>query len=182
MTSKKITVKKIVPEYRLNALLHLQKIDYLSEDNIKDIEESINEYSIEMANKYGHTNTSRIFKNIYTNKLMHIILNLDKDSYVKNSYLKDKIQEGIIKPGEISSMHYRLMAPDKWEFYNTTESAMVTAVIVNDISLAKTTLFTCSNCKKNECAYYQMQTRSADEGTTNFITCLICKKNWRQYN
>ena len=113
---------------------------------------------------------------------MHIVLNLNPDSYVKNTSLADKLIKKELKPRDITDMHYRIMAPDKWDFYNNTESAMVTAVIVTDISLAKTTLFTCSVCKKNECAYYQMQTRSADEGTTNFITCLLCKKNWRQYN
>ena len=39
--------------------------------------------------------------------------------------------------------------------------------------------FTCSKCKSKKCTYYEMQTRSADEPATIFITCLDCGKNWR---
>ena len=44
--------------------------------------------------------------------------------------------------------------------------------------------FTCSRCKKNgevsdQCTYYQLQTRSADEPMTTFVTCLNCGKRWR---
>ena len=38
----------------------------------------------------------------------------------------------------------------------------------------------CSGCKKKtKCDYYQMQTRSADEPMTTFVTCLECGKRWK---
>jgi DNA-directed RNA polymerase subunit M/transcription elongation factor TFIIS len=38
----------------------------------------------------------------------------------------------------------------------------------------------CSGCKKKtNCDYYQMQTRSADEPMTTFVTCLECDKRWK---
>ena len=38
----------------------------------------------------------------------------------------------------------------------------------------------CSRCKKkSKCSYYQMQTRSADEPMTTFVTCLECDKQWK---
>ena len=38
----------------------------------------------------------------------------------------------------------------------------------------------CSGCKrKTKCDYYQMQTRSADEPMTTFVTCLECDKRWK---
>lgn len=38
----------------------------------------------------------------------------------------------------------------------------------------------CSGCKKKtKCDYYQMQTRSADEPMTTFVTCLECDKRWK---
>ena len=38
----------------------------------------------------------------------------------------------------------------------------------------------CSRCKKkSKCDYYQMQTRSADEPMTTFVTCLECDKQWK---
>lgn len=38
----------------------------------------------------------------------------------------------------------------------------------------------CSACKKKtKCDYYQMQTRSADEPMTTFVTCLECDRKWK---
>jgi transcription elongation factor S-II len=38
----------------------------------------------------------------------------------------------------------------------------------------------CKSCKrKTKCDYYQMQTRSADEPMTTFMTCLECDKRWK---
>ena len=39
--------------------------------------------------------------------------------------------------------------------------------------------FTCRKCKSNDCSYYQMQTRSADEPMTTFITCQNCGNRWK---
>ena len=38
----------------------------------------------------------------------------------------------------------------------------------------------CSSCKKKtRCDFYQLQTRSADEPMTTFVTCLECDKKWK---
>jgi transcription elongation factor S-II len=40
--------------------------------------------------------------------------------------------------------------------------------------------FYCSGCKKkSKCDYYQLQTRSADEPMTTFVTCLECDRRWK---
>ena len=46
-------------------------------------------------------------------------------------------------------------------------------------STANIELF-CRSCKKkSKCDYYQMQTRSADEPMTTFVTCLECDTKWK---
>lgn len=40
-------------------------------------------------------------------------------------------------------------------------------------------LFKCPKCKKKKTTYYSVQTRSADEPMTNFITCLNCSHRWK---
>lgn len=47
---------------------------------------------------------------------------------------------------------------------------------------ATTDMFICPNpkCRKRECTYYELQTRSADEPMTKFIKCCICSREWRQ--
>lgn len=40
-------------------------------------------------------------------------------------------------------------------------------------------LFTCKKCKSKKTTYYQMQTRSADEPMTTFVTCTNCNNRWK---
>jgi len=40
-------------------------------------------------------------------------------------------------------------------------------------------MFKCGKCKQSKTRHYQMQTRSADEPMTVFITCLVCGNKWR---
>jgi transcription elongation factor S-II len=40
--------------------------------------------------------------------------------------------------------------------------------------------FTCRKCKSTKTTHYQMQTRSADEPMTVFISCLKCGNRWRE--
>ncbi|CAA0836654.1 Transcription elongation factor TFIIS [Striga hermonthica] len=44
---------------------------------------------------------------------------------------------------------------------------------------ASTNEFRCGRCKKKETTYYQMQTRSADEPMTTFVTCVNCGNHWK---
>ena len=79
------------------------------------------------------------------------------------------------------------------EFVNTTEvdrhperwMARLKEIAEKDKALysRKTTASAqmyCSGCKrKTNCDYYQLQTRSADEPMTTFVTCLECDKRWK---
>ena len=83
------------------------------------------------------------------------------------------------------------MTPE--EFANTSEvdrhperwAKIIQDILEKDKALysKKTTasiLMYCSVCKrKTKCDYYQMQTRSADEPMTTFVTCLECDKRWK---
>jgi DNA-directed RNA polymerase subunit M/transcription elongation factor TFIIS len=40
-------------------------------------------------------------------------------------------------------------------------------------------LFKCGRCKSMKTTYYEMQTRSADEPMTVFVSCHNCGKNWK---
>ena len=44
---------------------------------------------------------------------------------------------------------------------------------------AETDMFKCGKCKQRRCRYYQMQTRSADEPMTTFVTCTNCNNKWK---
>ncbi len=40
-------------------------------------------------------------------------------------------------------------------------------------------MFKCGKCKSRKTTYYQMQTRSADEPMTTFVTCTNCNNRWK---
>ena len=44
---------------------------------------------------------------------------------------------------------------------------------------AETDAFQCGKCKQKKTRYYQMQTRSADEPMTTFVTCVNCNHKWK---
>jgi transcription elongation factor S-II len=39
--------------------------------------------------------------------------------------------------------------------------------------------FKCGKCKSVKTTYYQMQTRSADEPMTTYVTCMSCGSKWK---
>jgi DNA-directed RNA polymerase subunit M/transcription elongation factor TFIIS len=39
--------------------------------------------------------------------------------------------------------------------------------------------FKCGKCKSQKTSYYQLQTRSADEPMTTFVTCTACGNRWK---
>jgi len=43
----------------------------------------------------------------------------------------------------------------------------------------KTDLLKCGVCKKRNCTYNQLQTRSADEPMTTFVMCNECGHRWK---
>ena len=44
---------------------------------------------------------------------------------------------------------------------------------------ANTDNYTCRKCKSRDCSYYQLQTRSADEPMTTYVTCVKCGNRWK---
>ena len=44
---------------------------------------------------------------------------------------------------------------------------------------ASTTAFKCGKCGQRACTFYQLQTRSADEPMTTFVTCVNCENRWK---
>ncbi len=40
-------------------------------------------------------------------------------------------------------------------------------------------IFKCGKCKSKKTTYYQLQTRSADEPMTTYVTCMECSNRWK---
>ena len=75
-------------------------------------------------------------------------------------------------------MTHQEMLPEKWEELLKAKSIRDKNKFEQKVE-AMTDSFTCRKCKSNECTYYQMQTRSADEPMTVFLQCVNCGNRWK---
>ena len=79
---------------------------------------------------------------------------------------------------DLSLMRHQEICPEKWK-------QLIDAKIKRDKNMTSVNLsaatdeFKCYKCKKRKCTYYQLQTRSADEPMTTFVTCLVCGNRWK---
>jgi transcription elongation factor S-II len=112
------------------------------------------------------------FVSIYIDRLRSIYMNL------KNDNIKTLIRNGEIEPKQLAFMTHQEFKPDKWQ--ELIEKKMKRdASKYNTNIQASTNMYTCRKCKSTRCTHYEMQTRSADEPSTIFVTCLDCGKHWR---
>uniref|UniRef100_F7CPH0 Transcription elongation factor A1 n=1 Tax=Monodelphis domestica TaxID=13616 RepID=F7CPH0_MONDO len=111
------------------------------------------------------------------NRVQSRIANL-KDA--KNPNLRKNVLCGNVPPDLFARMTAEEMASDEVKEMrkNLTKEA------IREHQMAKTggtqtDLFTCGKCKKKNCTYTQVQTRSADEPMTTFVVCNECGNRWK---
>jgi DNA-directed RNA polymerase subunit M/transcription elongation factor TFIIS/ferredoxin len=87
-------------------------------------------------------------------------------------------QLSTMEPAEFAEMSPVQQNPARWAELIQKSVEKDKALYSKEVT-ASIVLY-CSRCKrKTKCDYYQMQTRSADEPMTTFITCLECDKKWK---
>ena len=118
-----------------------------------------------------------IFSSMYKQFGIEIYSNLKSDSYVENKRLMERLIDGEFKPYELSIMKPEYMFPEHWKPLLDEKSKRDRLLYEINKEIA-TDIYVCGRCKKRQCSYYQLQTRSADEPMTTFVTCLNCGKRW----
>ncbi|KAK8925630.1 hypothetical protein KSP39_PZI018609 [Platanthera zijinensis] len=110
-------------------------------------------------------------------KYRSIMFNL-KDA--KNTDLRRKVLLGHVKPEKLVNMTAEEMASDDRKLANKQiqEKALFECERGGPAK-ATTDQFRCGRCGQRKCTYYQLQTRSADEPMTTFVTCVNCNKHWK---
>jgi transcription elongation factor S-II len=114
----------------------------------------------------------------YTQKAEQILLNLNPQSYVKNTYLCANILNGAILPQNVVKLTPHELFPASWKDSLEKHKQKQNKEAVKP---AASDMFQCPKCKKRETTYYEQQTRSGDEPMTVFISCVAagCGKQWR---
>lgn len=114
---------------------------------------------------------NKFFIQIYLSHLRSILNNL-------NEKLINDVKIGAIKSHTIAFMTHQELDHDRWSELIEAKSKRDKNKFETNVAAATDT-FTCRKCRKNECTYYQMQTRSADEPMTTFVTCIPCGNRWK---
>ena len=170
MTSRKIANPE---QFRLNIRGKLNEI-IENEKNSSNLEKGIFNYALkEAANrKVVKKWDNQYFVQIYIDRLRSIYLNL------KNPEILEQIKSEAIQAHTVAFMTHQEMRPDKWKELIEDKVKKDKNKFETNVE-ASTDTFTCRKCKSNKCTYYQMQTRSADEPMTTFVSCIECGQRWK---
>jgi len=116
-------------------------------------------------------------KKSYSAKMRTIVMNA-KDK--KNPGLREAIVSGDLPVKKFCNMTPAEMASEERK---AQDQRLVEQNLFNTLGAgnthSETDMFQCGKCKKKRTTYYQMQTRSADEPMTTFVTCLACNHRWK---
>ena len=151
-------------------------LDIPQDDKIcKDLEKCILNYAYDACHDepaWDNPNFSSIYKQKFLS-LQHNIRN--------NSQLKEKIVTKKLKPLEVIEMRPEQLDPNgkyakvlEKRIHREMRKEALTKEAKNQEGF-----FTCNRCKSKKTTYYQLQTRSADEPMTTYVSCLNCDKNWK---
>ena len=165
---------------RINTINLLSGKTKLPENVVKDIEIGIFNWTIEQCNIKRMVNNWKNprFQDIYLEKARSVVTNLDKESYLGNGNLADRVERGEFLPHQLPFMKPENVFPDRWKetidaYFKRTEYSY------ENHEMAMTDQFKCGKCKSRQCVYREMQTRSADESATIFVRCCNCGATWK---
>lgn len=160
--------------FRNNIRLQLKEI-LEDEKNAINLEKGIYNYSIQEASlrKIIKKWENPYFAQLYVDRLRSVFINL------KNEFLLFQIKNQEISPKNLAFMTHQEWNPDHWKEYIDKKIKRDASKYSVNIE-ASTDMFTCKKCKSKKCTYYELQTRSADEPMTIFVSCLDCGAHFKK--
>eukprot|EP00301_Raphidiophrys_heterophryoidea_P012242 c1864_g1_i1.p1 GENE.c1864_g1_i1~~c1864_g1_i1.p1 ORF type:complete len:227 (-),score=68.26 c1864_g1_i1:61-741(-) len=117
--------------------------------------------------------------NKYKDKFRQLVFNLKNK---RNTTLRTRVRLGSeLNAKQLCAMTSKELADDqqKQEIKVMEDDLMKQALDASTLR-ATTTQFKCGKCRKRECTYFELQTRSADEPMTVFVQCQSCGNKWKQ--
>ena len=171
----KFTRKVNEPEiFRENVLKSIELIT--KNQKISDnLEKGIYNYTLKLCEEKQLIKkwSNEAFVILYIQKLRTLIINL------QNETLLDKLLSKSLKAHEFVYLSHQELRPDLWEILLEEKKIKDENKFTPKIE-ASTDDFICGKCKSKKCTYYQLQTRSADEPMTTFVTCLDCGNRFKR--
>ena len=140
---------------------------------------------------------NKLYRQIYKQKVVHLSAELDRgpmvaaDLKLDGERVKVELQ---VMPQLVRRLQTKQLDAKKLAWYDADVlwpdgpyGRMAFARQARDLQMEKAKakeedysgLFKCGKCKSLKTTYYQMQTRSADEPMTSYITCTNCGHKWK---
>ena len=153
---------------KLNTILNNKKI-------CENLEKGIYNYTLKVCEEKNLLKkwTNESFVLLYIEKLRTLIINLKDNDLLANILSKE------LKAHEFVYMSHQELRPELWERLIEEKKIKDENKYTPKIE-ASTDNFICGKCKSKKCTYYQLQTRSADEPMTTFVTCLDCGNRFKR--
>jgi len=132
-----------------------------------------------MAAKFPNPDPNSAVSNgkLYKQKARSLNFNL-KDA--NNPDLRARVLNGDISPAILCELTSEELASDNKRDENVAiRKKMLEENIRGQQQQASTDQFKCGKCKQRKTTFYQLQTRSADEPMTTFVTCVNCGNRWK---
>lgn len=151
-----------------------EKIHHISDEKIPiNIERAIFNWAIKesTAKKIIKKWENPAFVLLYTERARTIFSNFSEE-------IIEYIASGELTPEKFVFMTHQEMNMKRWNELIEKKKKRDESKYAKNIE-ASTNMFTCKKCRSKKCTYYELQTRSADEPATIFVTCLDCGKNWK---
>jgi len=154
-------------EIRKNNFNKLSK--FISKKKSKVLEESIFIFSILFT--LSNLLLKEISINIYNDKMYELLSNLDSTNKIYNKKLVSDIKSN--KNEFVENIPYLLSHELNKEVWDPVVKKLKLKEH-KKYNIAATDAYKCGKCGEKQCKVTQMQTRSADEPMTVFVTCLVC--------
>jgi transcription elongation factor S-II len=141
----------------------------------ENLEKGIYNYTLKVCEEKNLLKkwSNESFVLLYIEKLRTLIINL------KDNELLAKLASKEVKAHEFVYMSHQELRPKLWETLIEEKKIKDENKYTPKIE-ASTDNFICGKCKSKKCTYYQLQTRSADEPMTTFVTCLDCGNRFKR--
>lgn len=139
-----------------------------------NIETSIFNYAINEAGnkKIVKKWDNSQFVQIYIDRLRSVYMNMKDPAFIQMIFSED------LSSKQVGFLTHQEMKPEHWRVLIEQKTKRDQSRFTQNIE-ASTDMFTCKKCRSKRCTYYELQTRSADEPATIFITCLDCGKQFK---
>lgn len=143
-----------------------------------NLERCIFNWSIRRSKEYGDFPVweNHRFRDRYKHKFLEL-----KRVFANSTIIMEKLKAGTLKTNQLIEYGPKELWPDgPWA---TKQEELIYKEIRKEV-LSKEYknqegFFKCNRCKSTKTAYYQLQTRSADEPMTTFVSCLNCDAHWK---